>query len=92
MVEDKETREIITDDNKTSFIETSLDIIKKGTYIVGCLWIGILVSKIGIDIYFGGEVDTSFLEGSWNTLTPVFVGFVTTMLGWFIRDRAGNPE
>ena len=84
------TQEVIKDDNKTSFLETALKVIKNGAYLTGAMWVASGVGKVVIDIAYRGDVDTVFLEQAWNTLTPVFVGFITTMVGWFIRDQAGK--
>jgi hypothetical protein len=89
MPEDDSTisQEIIKDDNKTSFLETALKVIKNGVYIIGGLWATAGIGKVAIDIAYGGTVDTSFLESAWNSLLPVFTGTIGTFIGFFIAEK-----
>jgi hypothetical protein len=82
------TQEVIKDDNKTSFLETALKVIKNGVYIIGGMWIAAGVGKVAIDIAYGGTVDTSFLESAWNSLLPVFTGTIGTFIGFFIAKKS----
>ena len=82
------TQEVTIDDNKTSFLETSLKIIKNGVYIIGGMWGAAGVGKVTIDVAYGGTVDTSFLESAWNSLLPVFTGTIGTFIGFFIAKKS----
>lgn len=84
------SQEVIKDDNKTSFLETALKVIKNGVYIIGGLWIAAGVGKVAIDITYGGTVDTTFLESAWNSLLPVFTGTIGTFIGFFIAEKKSN--
>ncbi len=80
-------KEVDTSDKKTSFLETSLKIIKHGVLAVGAVWAAAGVGKVAIDIAYGGEVDTTFLEQAWTSLTPVFTGFISALIGFFIGSQ-----
>ena len=79
--------EVIKDDNKTSFLETSLTLIKIGVFIIGGMWAASGIGKVAIDIIYGGSIDTSFLESAWNSLLPIFAGTIGTFIGFFTASN-----
>ncbi len=79
--------EVDIHDKKTSFLETSLKIIKHGVLTVGAVWAATGVGKVAIDVAYGGDVDTTFLEQAWTSLTPVFTGFISAQIGFFIGSQ-----
>ncbi len=79
--------EVDINDKKTSFLETSLKIIKYGVLIVGSVWAAAGVGKVAINVAYGGDVDTTFLEQAWISLTPVFTGFISALIGFFIGSQ-----
>lgn len=80
--------EVVKDDNKTSFLETAINVVKKGVYVVGGMWAAAGIGKVVLDTAYGGNVDTTFLEQAWNSLTPVFTGFVSAFIGFFIGKQS----
>lgn len=82
------SQEIIKDDNKTSFLETALKVIKNGVYLIGGMWVAAGTGKVAIDIAYGGTIDTTFLESAWSALLPVFTGTIGTFIGFFIAKKS----
>ncbi|NIT99607.1 MAG: hypothetical protein GWN01_01275 [Nitrosopumilaceae archaeon] len=94
MPEDDATvsKEVNLSDDNSSFLETALRVIKWGVGTTGSVWVASGVGKVAIDLAYAGSVDTTFLEQAFTTMTPVFTGFVTTLIGWFIRDQGGKSK